>query len=106
VCISPKGHYYLKDLKNRFHYLDLILQDTPIFNEEYFSHISKCFPLADPNGKRNLKDRVQTLKEFLIYIQKEESKQSNQIKKKYGSIYKEIYDHGLRRDLGRIKKKI
>ncbi|MFC1785528.1 hypothetical protein ACFL0J_07880 [Candidatus Neomarinimicrobiota bacterium] len=106
VCISPKGYYYVQTLKNSFHYIDLILQDTPIFNQSSFSKIKKAFPLANSDGKRSLKKRLNNVKAFLNYLKNEEKEESKYIIKNFGNITKEIYDNGLSEDIGRIEKAI
>jgi Cdc6-like AAA superfamily ATPase len=105
ISISPKGFYYIKELKNRFHYLDMVLQDTPIYDNNSFKKIKSVFPVANENGKRNLSERISTILEFLSYLKLQESKQSTELKRKYGSIVDEIVTNGLNADLERINKK-
>lgn len=51
VCISMKGHHYINTLINNFSYIEMALEDTPIFNNEYFLEIKNSFPYSDENGK-------------------------------------------------------
>lgn len=106
ISISAKGYYYVKEFKNRFQYLDMILQDTPIFDSDSFSKIKSAFPLADDSGRRNLRERVNTVNEFVEYLELQEKKQARAIIKKFGSITEDIKTNGLNLDLERIISKI
>src|SRR5690606_7690348 len=59
ITITLKGYYYIKELCTRFHYYDLIIQDTPIFDKDCFSEIFSKFPLSDDEGKRSLNGPVE-----------------------------------------------
>lgn len=105
IGITSKGHYYYKELVTRFHYIDLCLQDTPIFDKESFEKLKSDFPLSDVNGKRLLSSRLDSVKNFIDYLKLQESKQANNVK----TIYSLITDHicsGLASDLKRIEKKL
>jgi hypothetical protein len=106
ICISLKGHYYYNNLKNRFHYLDLILQDVPIFDVNYFKKLISIFPRADEYGKRYLYDRKNALNIFLEYLESEETKQSKEILSSYGSLISDIKNGGLDNDLVNINIEI
>lgn len=106
ISISPKGYYYLKELKNHFHYLDLILQDTPIFDSESFSKIKSAFPKSDERGKRNLSERLKTVKYFVDYLELQEKKQASSLLSRFGSIVDDIRMNGLNQDIERIESKI
>ncbi|WP_018630460.1 P-loop NTPase fold protein [Niabella aurantiaca] len=86
LSLTAKGHYYLKELVNRFHYYDLILQDCPIFNSVEFDKLKTAFPLSNENGIRYLPDRKQCVTEFISYLQNMEQRQSNQVKTVYGNL--------------------
>jgi len=106
ICLSAKGNYYLKNSKNRFHYLDLILQDTPIFIKEHFDLIKSEFPLSDDKGVRILSERVETVKRFVEYLEVKEKEQHKELINSFGSITREIHSHGLDKDLERIYEKL
>lgn len=40
ITITARGHYYVNELINSFHYFELVLQDTPISNRELFEQIN------------------------------------------------------------------
>jgi GTPase SAR1 family protein len=102
LSISLKGHYYYTKLKNRFFYIDLMLQDTPIFDNSHFKKIIKIFPKVDKKGKRFLYDRKVVVELFMNYLQEEEQKQSNEIITKFGSLVAEIKDLQLDKDIEEI----
>jgi hypothetical protein len=74
ISITSVGVYYLKNLLNRFHYLDLVLEDTPIYDNESFKELCRLFPDSDEQGNRNLEQRKLTIEMFLIYLKNEEKK--------------------------------
>ena len=74
VSITSVGVFYMKSLINRFHYLDLILQDTPIFDDEFFNKICRVFPDSDEYGNRDLEKRKKTVEIFINYLLNQESK--------------------------------
>jgi len=77
--ISNRGIYYTQELIYRFYYIDLVLQDTPIFDEETFKIIEEMFPKSDASGNRNLQKRVRVTEAFLDYLMKEEQAQLNRM---------------------------
>lgn len=103
ISITLKGYYYIKDLCTRFHYFDLILQDTPIFNNEMFIEIFDKFPFSNEEGKRSLSGRVECVKSFLKYLTICEEKQSNRIKTYFGSFIDYI-NPVILKDISRIEK--
>jgi len=105
VCLSAKGSYYLKEAKNRFYYLDLVLQDVPIFSKDHFESIRNVFPLSNDEGIRVLSERVNTVKEFINYLKYKEKEQPRELVNVFGSIVDEILSHGLNKDIDRITKK-
>ncbi|OYU79897.1 MAG: hypothetical protein CFE23_11620 [Flavobacterium sp. BFFFF1] len=105
IAITSKGYYYYRELCGRFHYLDLVLQDTPVFDVTSFENIKESFPLSDTNGKRNLQHRVQTVKNFIEYLKMKDTSQPAQITFNYGKISDYIQSI-LASDLVRIESRI
>jgi hypothetical protein len=110
ISITSVGVYYLKSIVNRMHYIDLVLQDTPIYDNDFFNEISELFPDSDEYGNRNLEQRKNTLLKFLEYLQTEEEKD-----KKFGSnftdkiIMFDILEYiriNIKKDIERIEKVI
>lgn len=106
ISISLKGHYYLNDLKNEFSYLEMILQDTQIFDDDFFVKIKEVFPLSNEHGKRQLDLRIETVKRFMKYLEHEEKKESIESEMIAKDIVKEIYETSLSHTLYRIESKI
>lgn len=108
-CISLKGYYYLDELINRVHYISLILQDTPIFDKEYFIKLNGAFPLSNSEGYQILSKRKESIEVFMEYLKVQESKDLNgsfiDDALNY-SVTEEINNKGLIRDLNRIEKAI
>jgi len=90
LSLTAKGHYYLKEMINRFHYYDLILQDTPVFDIPKFDEIKSVFPLSNEVGIRNIEDRIECMKRFFDYLSHMENKQSRRTKAVYGNIIDSI----------------
>lgn len=105
IGITSKGHYYFKELSTRFHYVDLCLQDTPIFDKTFFEKLKAVFPQSDSSGKRLLTDRLESVNIFIEYLKHKENKQANNLRTMYGDITSHICN-GLAPDLKRIAKKI
>jgi GTPase SAR1 family protein len=110
ISITSVGVYYLKSLINRFHYLDLIVQDTPIYDEDSFNKVCNVFPDSDEQGNRDLEKRKNTVIEFLKYLSSQELKD-----KKFMSNFEDksimfevgVYiQAGLNQDLKRIEQAI
>ncbi|MBD3636223.1 MAG: hypothetical protein HUJ25_02685 [Crocinitomicaceae bacterium] len=72
ISITSVGVYYIQSLIGRFHYLDLVLMDTPIYDEKFFTEISEEFPDSDEYGNRNLEARKNTVIKFLEYLESQE----------------------------------
>lgn len=72
VCISMKGHHYINTLLNNFSYIEMTLEDTPIYDEDFFSQMKSVFPFSDEKGKRNLRGRVAVAEKFIEYLSNEE----------------------------------
>jgi len=84
IGITQAGVFYLKVLIEKFYYLDLVLQDTPIYSDKYFSEMSDLFPESDTYGNRDLLKRVAVTKKFIEYLSMQEAKDHNRIDKDYG----------------------
>ncbi|MCW3110412.1 MAG: hypothetical protein JWQ09_4918 [Segetibacter sp.] len=74
VKISNTGIYYLNDLINSFHYLDLVLQDTPIFVKSHYDLLIDTFAKSDNYGNRNIVKRLKSVDAFINYIEDQERK--------------------------------
>ncbi len=72
ISISSIGHYYVTVLLSKFSYFDLVLQDTPIYDEAFFEKIAKTFPHSDERGNRDLIKRKLTVSLFLDYLEEQE----------------------------------
>lgn len=105
IAITSKGHYYIKELIFKFHYLDLVLQDTPILLKESFDKIRSTFPTSESNGKRDLDLRYKTVINFVDYLYEMDKKQPAQLLSKFGKVSEYILS-GLNSDLERLKTKI
>ncbi|HUZ60091.1 MAG TPA: P-loop NTPase fold protein [Hanamia sp.] len=109
IGITPAGSYYLKNLLNTFLYYDLVLQDTPIYNDKYFDEITAAFPECDGDGNRNLSGRVKTTELFINYLLEQENLDHNRKEGTYGikcldrQIIKSFKENGLKTDLQRLE---
>lgn len=103
LAISSKGFYYLNNLINTFTYLDLTLQDTPIYGEENFNALKGLFPLSDSKGYRDLRSRKETVIEFLKYLEKFEYRQPQSVKITFPDIFLNIKD-GVSQSIDRINQ--
>ncbi len=105
IAITLKGYYYIKELCTRFCYFDLIIQDTQIYNNDFFKKIKSLFPNSSDDGKRNLASRVTTLKAFIEYLEYCEENQPNKLKSYFGSFTEHIKPN-LFKDINTIEKKL
>lgn len=105
VCISMKGHHYINTLINNFSYIEMTLEDTPIFNNDYFLEIKNSFPYSDENGKRNLKGRVAVAEKFIEYLEEEEKNETHESQALADKVVPAI-KIGCYKDISRIKRKI
>lgn len=101
ISISLKGKYYLETLLTRFSYIELCLQDTPIYGDENFNRIKESFPLSNENGKRNLSKRYENVLLFLEYLENREK-----IELKSTKIIQEMKNNGLTNGLKRVKRTV
>lgn len=72
ITITPVGVYYLKKLLGKFMYVDLVLQDTPIYSDKFFDELTSVFPDSDEHGNRDLRKRKLTTEVFLNYLRDQE----------------------------------
>lgn len=100
IAISLKGYYYVHELINRFSYIDLVLQDTPIFDKQYFDAIRLSFPKARPDGYRDINDRFITAEKFINYLKARESIE-NAGTTDISNIVQGIITGGFYKDIGR-----
>ncbi|MDD6209397.1 MAG: hypothetical protein PUB21_02190 [Bacteroidales bacterium] len=107
LTITSKGLYYIENLVNTFSYIDLIAQDTPIFDKDKFELIRSVFPLCDKNSKRNMNERLKFVETFIEYLSSiEQTLNPNILIKKYGSVVSNIRANGLIANIERIKEKL
>lgn len=110
IGITQSGVYYLKKLLIKSFYFDLVLQDTPIYNEKYFEDICNNFPESDSYGNRDLAKRIIVAEIFINYLQEQEAIDHNRREHNYNiacldkQIIKTIRDNGLKSDIDRIKR--
>jgi Cdc6-like AAA superfamily ATPase len=100
LIITSKGFYYIENMINHFYYLELILEDTPIFDRESFDKIKSVYQIPNNEGKREMDFRIDTIRAFINYLDKIE-KQQFSIIKEFGSIVDKIR-YGVENDIRRI----
>lgn len=106
ITITAKGHYYVTELVNRFHYFELVLQDTPISDQKIFNEIQKEFPIPEKGGKKDIKVRVKIVKMFIDYLRTHISRnETSNLCNKYGNMVENILTYGLQQDFDRLSKK-
>lgn len=84
--------------------MDLVLQDTPIYKENYFNAIKTSFPLANEKGQRPIMQRVETVNKFLEYLSSVEKNEPESLIQQFGGIVNHIRVNGLNSDIDRINK--
>lgn len=77
--VTYAGAYYLSSLVGRFCYLDLVQQDTPIYQDEHYYSIREIFPEADTYGNRLLDKRFEATVRFYGYLKAEETAELRRI---------------------------
>lgn len=102
LCLTAKGHFYLMSILNRFHYLDLVSQDTPIYDTLQFDKISALFPLSNEQGVRNIVARVDCMRQFISYLKEMELRQPAQVLAVYGDITNTM-ETQIEAEIGRMK---
>lgn len=108
ITITAKGHYYITNLVNRFYYIELVLQDTPIANKDKYEDIVKHFPIPEVSkGKRDMFIRARVVYLFVKYLEESQNNITfSQLGQKYGKVADNINALGLTKDLYRICKKM
>lgn len=107
VSISSKGHYYLNSVISTFVYLDLVLQDTPIFDTNVFVKLRSTFPHAtDGTGRRDIERRMACVKHFVEYLKKREADLPPGLIKKYGTLTSHLNSGELQEDYRKIQGKL
>jgi len=110
IGITQAGVYYIRNLLNKFFYYDLVLQDTPIYNEKYLEEITSNFPESDLHGNRDLSKRKQVSQIFIDYLLEQETLDHNRKEINYNikcldkQIIKTLKDNGLKSELDRIER--
>lgn len=84
IGTTQSGVYYVKELINKFFYYDLVLQDTPIYNDKYFDDITASFPESDSYGVRDLNKRKNVVELFIEYLLNQENIEHNRKENDYG----------------------
>ena len=104
ITITAKGHYYITQLINRFYYIELVLQDTPIFEKSYYDRLVQLFPIPEKaNGKKDMNVRINIVKTFIEYLEEVEKKKNNvQLQTIYGKLVENILAEGLDNDIRRL----
>ena len=102
ICITLKGAYYLYKGITRFHYFDLVIQDTPITDNTVYNNMRSIFPIRDVEGKRDMKNRILSVMMFVRYLEVKIDMLPNSLTQKYGNIVSDIRIQGLDSDLYRI----
>jgi len=103
ICVSYKGVYYINTLCCNFGYIDLVLQDTPIFDTDEYSKIRQSFPVDKGHDKRNLLKRKETVVFFMDYLRKQENKEIIEGENSLNNIIRSIYDNGLQKELSKVE---
>jgi hypothetical protein len=88
-----------------FAYIDLVLQDTPIFDEEEYSKIRQSFP-TDKGNKRNLTSRKETVLLFMDYLKRQEHKEKTEGDNELSGIINYIFDNGLKNQIRRVNNSV
>ena len=110
IGITQSGVYYINNLLNKFYYLDLVLQDTPIYEDKYFDEITLNFPESDNYGNRDLAKRKTSTEFFIEYLLDQERFDHNRKELNYNikcldrQIVKSIIESDLKLEFERIDK--
>ena len=103
ITITAKGHYYIEDLINKFHYIELVLQDTPFIDKNKYDIIKGEFPIPEIHGKKDMKTRIKIVCIFMQYLRECENRFIPiQLIQKYGGVTDYIENSGLNRDIDRL----
>lgn len=109
IAITQSGVYYSNTIVSQFYYFDLILHDTPIYDEDSYNKICKNFVSPDVDGFRPLDKRISCVEDFINYLRKEEMKHNTypadiENKALSMSIIDEVMKNGLTKNLKKIKR--
>lgn len=106
LTITAKGLYYIQNIINHFYYIDLMLQDLPIYSKDEFIILKSAFPMCDALGKRLMESRLEVVNKFIDYLDKREKGfQPIPLVQRYGGIVDNIKANGLNADIIFIKSK-
>lgn len=103
ICISLKGHHYVNTLIKDFAYIEMTLEDTPIYSFDFYHQIKTNFPYSNDQGKRDLQKRVSVVNLFISYLESVEKLETIESEKFAKNIVREIR-FGVQRDIDRIEK--
>ncbi|KQC30222.1 P-loop NTPase fold protein [Flagellimonas eckloniae] len=74
ISVTQSGIYYSTRLVTEFFYMDLVLQDTPIYEPSYFDDLSHLFCSPNPHGSRPIDRRIQCVEIFVKYLINQETR--------------------------------
>ena len=107
IAISAKGIYYIDTLVNTFCYLDIVLQDTNIYDEDEFNELYSLFPFRDNNHNRDMDKRIAFMNSFLEKLRyKELTLVPESFLTRFGSFIDTIYLKGLDKEIDQIEAKL
>lgn len=74
ISVTQSGVYYSTNLASQFVYIDLVLQDTPIYDSGYFEELETLFSSPNSHGSRPMDRRIQCVECFVNYLIDQETK--------------------------------
>lgn len=110
VKITQGGIYYINNLINTFAYLDIILEDTLIYDENFYDEMLANFSPPDALGKKIIHKRLKTVKIFIEYLKKQEfSEHQNSYTDNLDKVFEwniteYLLDSNLDNDINRLEK--
>lgn len=110
VKITQGGIYYINNLINTFAYLDIILEDTLIYDENFYDEMLANFSPPDALGKKIIHKRLKTVKIFIEYLKKQEfSEHQNSYTDNLDKVFEwniteYLSDSNLNNDINRLEK--
>lgn len=111
--ITLSGKYYICDLVSRSIYLDLIAQDTPIYDDQLLKEMGNIFPVAErDSGYRDMSRRIKVINKFIEYLDKQEksdlsrSGDGGNVSALDYSVINQINGVQLKRDLGLMARNL
>lgn len=106
IRISSKGACYLKTLIPSFQYIDLVLQNTPILDNNFFDKLKEKFPQVESSKKRDLRKRLSSVLVFMEYLKSQSSfdyiNSNSNFEAFKIDICEYIYENGLNSDVRNI----